>query len=569
MDFTFVPYLIPYLLLFLFWMLSIHRQILFWLYLWQLKEYHLGRFLDHFSTAKGKSLFFNPLFAAKILLLSGAVGFYFWFAKSHSLPIGSPVLFPAWILFVRIEFWFLASVLLLFFLEAGRAALGIVKMALKRPVVTKKSLLLLAACHILFFGAAIVIFSMFLAESAMLEFVFASFLLLFLDVLSPLFIGAIVMALQPLTILEKSKILKKAAAIIVGRRDLVVIGVTGSYGKSAVKELLARILSQKSKVFKTPANQNTEIGVAQAIIDGLKPEHKFFVCEIGAVHKGRIKQVAGIVKPKIGIITGINQQHMGIFGSQQNIIDGKFELLEVLPPDGTAILNWASPFVAENFEKQKNKIKARNYIFAGKDIEAGEIKTTVDRLLLTINHRDEKILLNTNARGVFMVEPILLAAAGAMAAGMSLTEIAAILNKTDFTPFNIKTGKNAFGMNILNSTYSSNPDGVAAHLDYLKLWPSKKAIIMPCLIELGKSSKDVHFRIGQKIAQVCEFAVITTKDRFQEIQKGAISAGMESENIIFSEKPAIIDNLIKNRFSAGDAILLEGRISKAIIDLLK
>jgi UDP-N-acetylmuramoyl-tripeptide--D-alanyl-D-alanine ligase len=121
----------------------------------------------------------------------------------------------------------------------------------------------------------------------------------------------------------------------------------------------------------------------------------------------------------------------------------------------------------------------------------------------------------------------------------------------------------------LDSTYSSNPDGVMAHLDYSKLWPGKKAIIMPCLIELGKSSKDVHYQIGQKIAEVCDLAIITAKDRFKEIKKGALDAGMNPENIIFSENPKIINNLIKNCLTNGDTILLEGRSSQSIIGAIK
>lgn len=92
---------------------------------------------------------------------------------------------------------------------------------------------------------------------------------------------------------------------------------------------------------------------------------------------------------------------------------------------------------------------------------------------------------------------------------------------------------------------------------------------MPCLIELGRASKEVHFEIGKKIAQVCDLAVITTKDRFGEIKKGAIGAGMKGENIIYSENPVVIDDVIKNRLAAGDTLLLEGRSRDEIIDRIR
>lgn len=559
MDFTYYPYLIWYLAMFFFWMLAIHRQILFWLYLWQLKEYHLGRFLAHFETKKGEGLFLGPLYLAKLAL-----------AASYTLIFsgGKDVVF-------------VAAVFALFFFEFIRAAAGIVKMNFLRPTVTKKSLLLLITSHFIVFGFGFVVFDSLLGEMDFGDFGFAALLLLLVDVLLSLIAGLVVLVLQPLTVWQKRKILNEASGKIASYSGLTVIGVAGSYGKSVVKEMLAHVLEQRFKVLKTQANQNTEIGVAQAIINDLKPEHQIFVCEIGAVHKGRIKQVGEIVNPKIGILTGINQQHLGVFGSQKNIIDGKYELLEILPENGIAILNWNSNLIREGFEGRKDRIRAKNIVFCGKDIFAQDIKATTDRLSFIVKKGEEKYNIDVNARGAFMVEPILLVICGALAAGMNFGETIEILNHTDFTPFNIKTnlpetgtlednsrdqdsGK-SIGFNIIDSTYSSNPDSVAAHLDYLKLWPGKKVIIMPCLIELGKESKKIHYEIGKKIAQVCDLAIITTGDRFEEIKTGATAAGMNPENIILSEDLSTIKELIKNRLNTGDVILMEGRIAKNII----
>ncbi|UMX48395.1 MAG: UDP-N-acetylmuramoyl-tripeptide--D-alanyl-D-alanine ligase [Candidatus Nealsonbacteria bacterium DGGOD1a] len=555
MEFWAYPYLIWYLAMFLFWMLAAHRQILFWLYLWQLKEYHSGRFLAHFETAKGKSIFINPLFLAKAgVLIFGYL--YLMDSKEYLLSI--------------------VAIFLIFFAQAAVSLANIAKKNLLQPAITKKSLLLAAASHILLFGAAILFFNVFLGEMSVPDFAAGAFWLLLFDVLIPLIVSAVVLILQPLTIWQKNKILKKAAAVIEKRPDLTVIGIVGSYGKSVTKELLAAILSERFKVLKTQANQNTEMGVALAIINNLKPEHQIFVCEIGAVHKGRIKQVAGIVKPKIGIITGINQQHLGVFGGQKNIIDGKFEILDALPKNGTAILNFNSRLVAESIEKQK--IKTDNVILAGKDIWAGEIAAAIDRLRFVLNYKNEKIAIDINARGAFMVEPVLLAVSGAIAAGMAFPEVARIINQTDFTPFNIifkrvrpfldQKGRTLLKeIDVFNSTYSANPDGVIAHLDYLKLHSGKKAIIMPCLIELGSASKEIHRQIGQKISQVCDLAIITTGDHFEEIRKAAVGAGMEPNNIVFLEKSVEVKKLIESRLSDGDGVLLEGRLAESLMEL--
>jgi len=544
------PFLFYYLGVFAFWMLAAHRQILFWLYLWQLKEYHPGRFLAHFETQKGKRLFLNPLFFTKIAALIFGAVYYFWMQK-----VGFFILLAA----------------ALFFLTGLRGLWGILRRNLIHPELTQKSVFLIGAAHFAVFGLGFAIFGLFLGEMSLIHFAFAVFSLLLVDVLLPLIVSLVVLGLQPLTIWRKNKILNQAREIIKSKPELLVIGITGSYGKSGVKELLAHILSQKYKVLKTQANQNTEMGVAQTIIDNLKPEHQIFVCEIGAVHKGKIAQTAGIAKPKIGILTGINQQHSGVFGSQKNIIDGKFELPRSLPKDGVAILNFNSSLVRDGFDAKKDQISAQKIIFAGKDIFASDIKASAENLSFAFNYQNQKIAIDTNAKGAWMADTIILSIAGAIAAGMKLSDIVQTINQTDFTSFNLKLKSGEVKphqkINILDSTYSANPDGVMAHLEYLSLFSNKKMIIMPCLIELGKESKKIHFEIGKKIGEVCDLAIITAKDRFGEIKKGALSAGMKPEDIVFCDNPKKIGELLQTRLSPNDVLLLEGRLPENIISL--
>lgn len=563
-----IQYLGPlYLSFYFFWLIRENKAILFWLYLWQLKEYHWSRFFDHFSTSKGKRIFLNPLFSAKIFLLAASLAGYYFITKTGPAAVISSIALP--VDYTRAAYVFCFSVLLIFAAEAAVTVLSFFKQRLIHPELTKKSIVFIAITHLAAFLVVIALYYSILGEMGIFDIAIAAFFLLFFDVLTPIFIGLAVMALQPLTDFEKKKILDKANRVRAARPDLTVIGVTGSYGKSITKELLASVLSKNFKVLKTAANQNTEVGVSNALINGLEPDHEIFVCEIGAVHAGKIKLVANAVRPNVGILTGINQQHLAVFGSQQNIIDGKYEIFESLPKNGTAILNWGSELVRQSYESQKDKIKTDNVIFAAKDLAASGILAGVDRLSFTVNYKNESAVLDINARGAFNVEPILLAIAGALACKMAFKDVVDIVKKIDFSKFNIKVKKRADGVRVLSSTYSANPDGVMAHLDYLKLWPGKKAIVMPCLIELGKASKDIHYRIGKKIAGVCDLAIIATQDRFSDIKKGALAAGMKEENIRFSEKPDDTASAVKKILSSGDTLLLEGRLPQGIADLLE
>ena len=450
-----------------FWFIVFIKQLLFWLWLWQLKEYHLGRFFAHFEAQKVRKIISSlwrpkyPKFTKKIIII-----FFF----SLGLEIFFLFYFPI--------FW--AIILTVFFI--------------------------------------------------------------------PLFI----LSFQIPTIIWRSIIIHKAKTKRKKFKDLLVISITGSYGKTSTKEFLAMILLEKYKVLKTLEHQNSEVGISQCILDDLKPEHQIFVVEMGAYNRGGIKLLCDIVKPvKIGILTGINEQHMATFGSQENIIKTKYELIENLLSNGIAFFNGKNRYCRELYNKTGIK----------------------------------KFLYGEKAR-VFGEENLLAAIAVAKELGMTDEEIAKAVEKIENKLPGIQQKKGISGLIIFDATYSANPDGVLAHLEYLKTFPGRKIIVMPCLIELGPASKDVHKRIGEKIGEVCDLAIITTKDRFKEIKdynspttrgaqqnwKGGGGVGVLPEGrapeILFIEDPKEIFEKIKSFCQPGDVILLESRVPDELIKQL-
>ena len=347
------------------------------------------------------------------------------------------------------------------------------------------------------------------------------------------------------TVIWRKGFLKKARIKRESFKNLLVIGITGSYGKTSTKEFLYEILAEKlgkGKVLKTKEHQNSEVGIARCILRELKPEHEIFIVEMGAYNKGGIKLLCDMVHPKIGVLTGINEQHMATFGSQENIIRTKYELIESLPTDGMAFFNEKNKYCLELYNEtlrlRSGQAKFKKFLY-GQEAQF---------------HGQENIL-------------------GARVVAREL----GIIGEDSPLPklLSIKRGIN--GLNIIDSTYSANPTGVMAHLDYLKTLPGKKILVMPCLIELGQASKEVHRRIGAKISDVCDLAIITTGDRFKEIKDGAVEAKPQQERglastksteIVFMENPKKIFAKIKSTTHPGDVVLLESRVPKELINLL-
>ena len=542
-----------FLVLSFFWLIRQIKAILFWLYLWQLKEYRFGRFFAHFRTYIGKKLFFNPLFIFKIIL----------FFYALSLPFYSRLLawqlYAAWIVILGV----------IYFFESAKTVLDFFQKNLKRPVLTQKSLSLISVSLIVAFLFLFILFQ------KLKLFYWFSLSLLSLDILTPLVVSGIVLLFQPLTVYLQSRVIKKAKEKRAEMKDLIVVGITGSYGKTSTKEFLNTILSSKFRVLSTPANQNTDMAIAKLILEKLNEDIEIFIVEMAAYKRGEINSPCQIVKPKIGILTGINEQHLATFGSLENIIDAKFELIESLPGDGKAILNRDSVII-QNLSQSKirpglvqdrwqnSKVKIIKFCSTAEKLDAWaeDIKIYKEFSFFKVFTKDrDSATFRVNLLGRHIIQNLLLAISCAKELGMSLEEISRACLKIKPEQGGMKFLRKD-GPVIIDSSYSANPDGVIGDLEYLKLYSGRRVVVMPCLIELGSAAKEVHRRISRKIAEVCDLAIITTRDYFQEIKK-------EAPNVLLIEKPEQILNKLKEFSGEDDVVLLEGRLPKELVSLLK
>ena len=533
-----------FLILSVLWFIRTTKHILFWLYLWQLKEYHFGRFFAHFKTQKGQKLVLNSLQNFKILLA---------------------------ILFLLDSIVFVWVLFLVYFIESFLFFKAIVDKKAKKPKLTKKTVLLLSISFLI-----VVLFSLALYTYSE-EIIQLSLYLLVFDVLAPLIVTIVVFSFQPLSIFVRNNTIRRAKKKIRTFKLItggpIVVGIRGSYGKTSTKEFLSTILSYKFNVLKTKEHQNSEIGISKCILNNLNKDHQVFVVEMGSYNKGGIKLLSNIVKPKIGIVTGVNEQHLALFGSLDNLLsaEGGRELAEALPNDGLLVLNGDNKYCLDLYKKTdiKKKIYTLLKDKIDSDIWADEITIKKDYVSFVALTKEKEIApFNIDVLGKQNIQNILAAVLVARHLGMSFDEIikASKNIKQEQSGVSLKSGKH--GVNIIDSSYSSNPNGVIADLEYLSIFPKKKVIIMPCLIELGSKSSEIHKKIGKKIGQVCNLAIITTREEFWAIKEGAVESGMEEKNIIFCEKPGEISTRISIFCTKGDTVLLEGRVPEKLISNL-
>jgi len=511
--------LILLIIFFLLWLIATLKSVLFWVYLWQLKEYHVFRFLDHFKTAKGQTLLLGKLRIIKIFFVC--------------LFLFNPLA----------PFIFIG---LIYVVESGKTALDFWKKKMLKPVFTAKTIVMsfmAVFLEIVFAGLAF----WKIQGEAWLSVLFFPVFLAIADLLTPFIISLLVIFLKPITNFFVRKKLKQAASKLEKFSKLTVVGISGSYGKTSTKEFLSEILSEKYSVLKTKKNINAEIGIAKTILEELDEKHDILIAEIGAYEKGKIKQVCKAIKPKMGILTGINNQHLATFRSQENIAKAKFEIIESLPQNGIAIINQDSQYVREGIKSREAEIKKKN-------ISVDNIDCTIVQNMLvekeSVSFEIDGHGFKINVLGRHNVNNFLMAVFAARRLGMSLEEISQAALRIRPVGITLEKKEN---QTIINSSYSANLTGVLADLDYLNIYKGKKAIIMPCLIELGKDSRTSHELIAKKISQVCDFAVITSEECFEEINK-------ECKAVLLQDSEKIAEKV-----KGFDAVLLEGRISKEII----
>jgi len=526
------------------WML---KYVLFWIYLWQLKEYHVGRFIDHFRTHKGKKLLFSYEQIFKVVLL-------------------------ALFLTVIVPYSYLFCVLILLYLaEAVIFLRNIYRNNFKRPAATLKTIFLTVAS---FFFVAVFLIRMIGMRSSV-----QPIWLLIFDILTPLFISAVVLIFQPFFVAVRNNTLRRAGNRIEKIKSvsgLIVIVITGSYGKTSTKEFLTKILSQKFKVLSTKEHQNSEVGIAKCILEDLEPSHQIFIAEVGAYNKGKVREVCNMIKPKIGVVTGVNEQHMALFGSLKNLLsaEGGGELAAALPKDGILVINGDNKYCLDLYKKTEYKhLNKKIYSLSNKiidsDIWSDGVSVHKNYVsFVAVDKKGEMAHFNVNVLGKQNVQNLLGAILTAKELGVGFGEAVEACESIlpEHAGMVLRTGKH--GIEVIDSSYSSNPDGVFADLEYLSVFSGKKVIAMPCLIELGKDSAKIHEKIGKKIGEVCDLAIITSKDKFKSIKRGAVGAGMQEKNILLCDKPQDIYSMITLLCKSGDAVLLEGRVPGKLIDML-
>ena len=512
------------ILVFTLWFLSALADYGQFCYVWQLKEYRFDRLRDYGSTLSGKKFFRGKRVLQK------------------------PLLFLILFLFLPINFESLAIALVaVLAIDLLYNVRSLTKRQLQYPELTTKA-------------AGLIILSL-TAEGVLLFTFLNSHLIFIVLALRWLIISIITIAAKLPTWFAKLIYLKIAGHKLLKFNYLTVIGVTGSYGKTTVKNFLAQVLSEKYKVIMTPENINTEIGVARFILKNNFSDYNIFVVEMGTYKIGEIAALCRLVKPKIGILTAISDQHLSLLGSIKNTQTAKYELLRSLPADGLAITNSDNPYCREFLPELKCRVNTFGLLNEfNPDCLIKEIISHEREINFTaVIKNNGQLNISAPVIGThnsLNIAPVILAAKFLNLTGQEIIKACGGLKLPDKV---LQT--RAYGRSlILVDSYNANPQGFLAALDVLAGYHGRRKIVITRgILELGQSSQSWHETIGKKIGQVAEELIIISEDNAAPLKKGA--GGIKT---IVETNPEKLLEIIKDYKNQNNIILLENLLPEKV-----
>jgi len=340
----------------------------------------------------------------------------------------------------------------------------------------------------------------------------------------------------------------------------VVVGITGSFGKTTTKACVAEVAELRGPAYATPASYNTYLGVVRAINEGLTAKHRAFIAEMGAYRPGDIAELCELVHPKIGVLTAIGPAHLERFGSLDAIEKAKGELAAELPADAVYVTSADDERCLRTTERTKARVVLCSA--AGSpdaELSAADIAMADGTTRFTLRQGDQEVTVRTRLLGRHNVANLLAAAAVGTSLDLPLDAIGRALARVSPPAHRLAPILNRqAGIVVIDDAYNSNPVGAAAALEVLASHQAERRLLVtPGMVELGEREAEENERFGERAAAVCDLVVLVGEERSKPILAGLSAASFPDSQIHVVANSREAEALLAKTTRRGDVVLFE------------
>ena len=391
---------------------------------------------------------------------------------------------------------------------------------------------------------------------------FLAFLLGFLlaDLGAPLWVLLAAFCMRPVETAIQNGFKRRARQRLDERPDLTVIGITGSYGKTSTKFILAELLRQKYSVLATPSSYNTPMGICLVVNEKLKPEHQVLVLEMGMRYRGDIEELCAIAPPDLSIVTTVGVAHLETMGSIENIAREKGDIVRYMKPGGSAVLNVDNEYVAQMTERASGPVHRVSVEGASEaDVTAHNIRYDTEGTHFRVETSDGASAdFRTRLLGVHNVLNVLLAVAAGRELGLRLRQMAHAVRRVEPVEHRLAL-RSENGITIIDDAFNANPVGARNAVDILsQMDGGRRVIVTPGMVELGERQDNENRALGQHIARHdVDLAVLIGDAQTAAIQDGLRDADMPEDRIRVFDSLFDAQDFLTSYLKPGDVVLYE------------
>jgi UDP-N-acetylmuramoyl-tripeptide--D-alanyl-D-alanine ligase len=358
--------------------------------------------------------------------------------------------------------------------------------------------------------------------------------------------------------------LQRVAGAWRSRFSPLTVGITGSVGKTSVKEAVAAVLSSRLRTLRSPGNANNEIGLPLTLLR-LDASVEAAVLEMGMYTGGEIADLARIARPSVGVVTAVAPVHLERAGSLDAIANAKAELVEALPADGVAVLN-ADDSIVRSFDRRTAARAVLYGMAADADVRVEDVRAAgaagTSFTLVAAGSRREVL---TPALGRHSAVNGAAAAAVGLAAGLGLDEVADALAggwSADHRAQLVDLGR----YRLLDDSYNAAPSSMLAALDLLATLPGRRVAVLGEMLELGDLSDAGHREVGVAAGRTVD-ELVTVGAGAGRIADAAVAAGLPAGRVHRAPDRAAAATVLRDVVRDGDVVLVKASRGAAL-DLL-